>query len=209
MRPTRHEAGQAGTTEATGEGGQEGWGELFQDQLLPYLRTVLQGILSARDPPPVPPRPPCAVGDRPRPGFPAPRLPGRDSRLLKSRSGPGACSLLPPGSPRRLLTAALVCPGGPAGVRAGADEGRRRRGGGRGAGAAGGGGRTSQPRPAAATQHPRLRPPRGEGSARPGLRRGRVLQGPGGCGRRPRRGLEALRGPLRSVEKLSGCRSRS
>lgn len=168
---------------------------------------ALQRILPAPAPAARPSAPPCTVGDLPPPGLPAQHLPGRGSRLLTPRSGPGACSLPQPGSLCRLLAAASIWPRrtrrGEGGSRRGsAAPGRRPRG-----------GRSGRRRPNLAAQagrcHSASPPPAaargGVGEARPPG--GRVLQGPGECGRRARslrRGPGALRGSLLT---LSQCLS--
>lgn len=159
-------------------------------------RPALQRLLPAPAPAVRPSAPLCAVGDRPPPGLPAQRLPGRGSRLLTPRSGPGACSLPQPGSLCRLLAAAWIWPRrtrrGEGGSRRGsAAPGRRPRG-----------GHSGRRRPNLAAQagrcHSASPPPAaargGVGEARPP--RGRVLQGPGGCGRReiPAKGSQSPAG---------------
>lgn len=165
-----------------------------------------------RHPPPVPPRPPhptpppSTVGARPPPGLPAQRLPGRGSRLLLPRSGPGACSLPQPGSLCRLLAAASIWPRrtrrGEGGSRRGsAAPGRRPRGGRSGRrrpnlAALAGRCHSASPPPAAARG--------GVGEARPpGGGSCRVPEGVGDP-RSPRRGPGALPGSPLTLSAGSG-----
>lgn len=157
---------------------------------------ALQRLLPAPAPATRPSAPPCAVGDRPPPGFPTQHLPGRGSRLLTPRSGPDACSLSQPGSLCRLLAATSIWPRwtrrGEGGSRRGsAAPGRRPRG-----------GRSGRRRPNLAAQagrcHSASPPPAaargGVGEARP----------PGGGSCRARESVGDARDPGEGVPEPCG-----
>lgn len=173
MRPTRHGLGLAGITTDPREKALPG-----STSSTSAAGRRCSGSFPPQHPPPVPPRPSCAVGDRPPPGLPAQRLPGRGSRLLTPRCGSGACSLPQPRSPRCSRGLAPADPQG---------RGREQtRVGGAGAEAEGRAQREEAAEPRSPGRPlPHSIPASGRRAGR-GRRSpasgGRVLQGPGGCG---------------------------